>query len=194
MKRLRLSAVLVSVVALFGAACGSADTGGAIDRGDATAEAGFNAADVAFAQGMIPHHQQAVEMSDMAAEKADSAEVKDLAAQIKDAQGPEIETMTGWLEDWDEPVPSGMEMGEGGSMGGMNGMMSNEQMGMLEAASGAEFDQLFLTMMREHHAGAITMAERELEMGEFPEAKELAQEIIDAQRGEIEEIDRLLAA
>jgi uncharacterized protein (DUF305 family) len=84
-----------------------------------------------------------------------------------------------------------MEMGESGSM---NGMMSDEQMGMLEAASGAEFDQLFLTMMREHHAGAITMAEQELEMGEFPEAQELAQEIIDAQRGEIEEIDRLLAA
>jgi uncharacterized protein (DUF305 family) len=104
--------------------------------------------------------------------------------------------MTGWLEDWDEPVPSGMDMdmGEGGSMGGMSGMMSEEQMGMLEAASGAEFDRLFLTMMREHHAGAITMAEQELEGGEFPEATELAQEIIDAQRAEIEEIDRLLEA
>ncbi|MDQ3305061.1 MAG: DUF305 domain-containing protein [Actinomycetota bacterium] len=194
----RLSTVLVAVVALFSAACGSDDTGGAIDQGDATAEASFNDADVAFAQGMIPHHQQAIEMSDMAAEKAESAEVKGLAAKIKDAQAPEIETMTGWLQSWDQPVPSGMEMGgEGGGMGGMNGMsgmMSAEQMGMLEAASGPEFDQLFLTGMREHHAGAITMAEQELEMGEYPEAKELAQEIIDAQRTEIEEIDRLLAA
>ena len=72
--------------------------------------------------------------------------------------------------------------------------MSEEQMAALEAASGPAFDQLFLTQMREHHEGAVMMAEEELEKGEFPEAKELAQTIVDTQRGEIAEIDRLLGS
>lgn len=188
----RLSAVLFAVVALLGTACGSDDNGDVVEQGSGT-EASFNAADVSFAQDMIPHHRQAVEMSDLAPDQAESAEVKDLAVRIKDAQAPEIETMTGWLEDWDEDVPEdmgGMDMGDGG----MPGMMTAEQMNMLEASTGAEFDQLFLTMMREHHAGAITMADEELEQGKYPEAKELAQDIIDAQEAEIAEIDDLLAA
>jgi uncharacterized protein (DUF305 family) len=76
----------------------------------------------------------------------------------------------------------------------MQGMMSDEQMASLEAASGAEFDELFLNQMREHHVGAVVMAEEELDMGEYPEAKELAQTIIDTQQAEIEEIDQLLEA
>lgn len=190
----RLGGALLLTVALLGA-CGSEDTGGVIEQGEQSSEASHNAADVAFAQMMIPHHEQAIEMSELALERAGSEEVKALAAQIKDAQTPEIETMTGWLEDWGEPVEGGMDMGQGGSMdgmGGMNGMMSEEQMASLAAASGAEFDELFLTQMREHHVGAVMMAEQELEMGEFPEALELAQTIIDTQQAEIQEIDRLL--
>ena len=71
-------------------------------------------------------------------------------------------------------------------------MLSGEQMASLEAASGAEFDRLFLTSMREHHVGAVEMAEDELRAGQSPEAKELAQAIIDTQQAEIEEIDQLL--
>lgn len=187
----RLGGVLLVMAALL-TACGSQDTGGVIEQGEQSSPEGFNAADVTFAQMMIPHHQQAVEMSDLAAERADSQEVKDLAAEIKAAQAPEIEMMTGWLEDWGEPVEGsmgGMDMGGGG---GMNGMMSEEQMASLEAASGAEFDEMFLTQMREHHVGAVMMAEQELEAGQFPAAKDLAQRIVDTQRAEIEEIDRLL--
>lgn len=188
----RLVGALFVMAALL-SACGSEDNGGVIEQGEQSSEAPHNAADVNFAQMMIPHHQQAIEMAELAADQAESQEVKDLAAQIEAAQAPEIETMKGWLEDWDEPLEGsgGMEMGEGG---GMNGMMSEEQMASLEAASGAQFDELFLTQMREHHVSAVMMAEEELEMGEFPEAKELAQTIIDTQQAEIVEIDRLLEA
>lgn len=198
----RLVGSLLFVTALL-SACGE-DTGGVIEQDDQTTEdeqstsADFNAADVSFLQMMIPHHEQAIEMADLAPDRAESQEVKDLAAQIKDAQGPEIETMTAWLEDWDQPVEGemgGMDMGEGAQMDGMEGMegmLSDEQMASLEAASGAEFDELFLTSMREHHVGAVMMAETELETGESVEAKELAQTIIDSQQAEIEEIDRLL--
>lgn len=188
----RLGGMLLAMAVLF-SACGSEDNGGVIEQGQESTTAGHNAADVEFAQMMIPHHQQAIEMAELVPDRAESAEVKELAEQIKDAQAPEIETMTGWLEDWDEPVDGGMHSDMGG-MDGMQGMMSEEEMTSLAAASGAEFDEMFLTMMRAHHVGAVVMAEKELEAGEFPEAKELAQTIIETQEAEIAEIDRLLAS
>ena len=188
---MRRRGALLLVVAVLFSACGSADNGGVIEQPEESSTAAFNAADVAFAQQMIAHHRQAIEMAELAADRAESPEVRDLAAQIKDAQAPEIETMTGWLEDWDEPIEGGMSMG---GMQGMPGQMSEEQMRSLESASEAEFDRMFLSQMREHHAGAIVMAERELKTGEFPDAKELAQTIIDTQRAEIADIDRLLSA
>ena len=168
---------------------------------DAAAGGGHNDADVTFAQQMIPHHQQAIEMADLAETRADSQEVKDLAADIEAAQAPEIETMTGWLEDWDEDVPesgmSGMDHG-GHDMSGdsseMTGMMSAEDMTALAAASGAEFDQMFLTMMIEHHQGAIEMAQTEQAEGEFEAAIELAEQIESTQTTEIEAMQDLLAS
>ena len=160
-----------------------------------------NAQDVAFAQGMIPHHQQAVEMSDMALAQASSAKVKDLATRIKLAQGPEIEQMKGWLSSWDEPLEA-----ESGGMAGMNhgggamddvagmGMMTDAQMQQLEGARGAEFDRMFLTMMIRHHEGAVTMARAELDKGKYPPAKQLAQAIVDAQQKEISEMQGLLGS
>jgi len=186
----RLGSVLLLVTALL-SACGDSDSE-VVEEDAQSSTAEFNAADVLFAQLMIPHHEQAVEMADLAVDRAESQEVKDLAAEIKAAQAPEIETMTGWLEGWGESVDmGGMDMRE---MDEMQGMMSDEQMASLEAASGAEFDELFLNQMREHHVGAVVMAEEELDMGEYPEAKELAQTIIDTQQAEIEEIDQLLEA
>lgn len=186
MRRCVLTGVALTIMALVGA-CGSGDSGGVIEG---PASANFNDADVGFAQGMIPHHEQAVEMSKLADQRAESPKVKDLADRIEAAQDPEITTMRGWLEDWDKPVePAGGGMGD---MGGM-GMMSDEDMGALAAASGTAFDQMFLTMMRAHHEGAITMSNDELAKGSFPDAKKLAQSIIDAQRAEIDEMNGLLA-
>lgn len=159
-----------------------------------------NAQDVAFTQGMIPHHQQAVEMSDMALAQASSAKVKDLATRIKAAQGPEIEKMKGWLSSWGEPVEA--ESGDTGGMPGMGGamddmagmgMMTDAQMQEMQAARGAEFDRMFLTMMIRHHEGAVTMARTELDKGKFPPAKQLAQAIVDAQQKEISEMQGLLS-
>lgn len=168
------------------------------DAGSAAGE--HNEADVTFAQQMIPHHEQAVEMAQMAASRAESEEVKELAADIEAAQGPEIETMTGWLEDWDEELPgddmAGMDHG-GGDMSGddsMAGMMSPEDMGELEAASGLDFDQMFLTMMIEHHQGAIEMARTEQSDGEYADAIALAEEIESAQTEEIVVMEDLLGS
>lgn len=192
----RLAAVSVVLAALT-AACGSDDDGGAIeaDPGASEVTAEFNEADVAFAQGMIPHHVQAIEMAELASDRAESDEVKDLAARIEAGQGPEIEVMTGWLQSWGEPVePDGMDGMDGMDHGGMSGMMSDEDMTALADADGADFDRQFLEMMAEHHRGAIEMAEVELDEGESPDALQLAQLIMDTQTEEIVEIEELLAA
>ncbi|NJC22673.1 uncharacterized protein (DUF305 family) [Arthrobacter pigmenti] len=153
-----------------------------------------NDADVMFAQMMIPHHQQAVEMSEIILAKENiNPEVTELATQIKDAQGPEIETMTGWLEAWGEPV-GGMESHDMGSMGGgMDGMMSEDQMAGLEAAEGEEAARMFLEFMTEHHNGAVDMAQEEIDDGENPEAIALAETIVETQQAEIQEMEELLA-
>ncbi|RZB13281.1 DUF305 domain-containing protein, partial [Streptomyces sp. F001] len=101
-----------------------------------------NAADVTFAQGMIPHHRQAVEMTDLAPARAQSGEVKELAEQVKKAQDPEIRTLSGWLVSWDEDVPAEGAM-DHSMHGGMEGMMSAEDMDELKAAKGTEFDKMF---------------------------------------------------
>jgi uncharacterized protein (DUF305 family) len=150
----------------------------------------FDAADVAFASDMIPHHQQAVEMAELAETRASSADVKSLAAQIKAAQGPEITTMSGWLKSWGKPVPaemSGMDMS-----GSMPGMMSNKDMTTLEGSSGADFDRMFLTMMIQHHEGAIEMAKTEQSSGKSAEAIALAKKIESAQTAEIATMQKML--
>src|SRR3712207_1929898 len=148
-----------------------------------------NDADVMFAQMMIPHHQQAIEMSDiMVAKDGISSEITELAQQIKDAQAPEIAQMRGWLAGWGQnPSPS---MGMDHDVGG--GTMTQAEMEALEKATGDEAARLFLTGMIKHHQGAITMAEQELANGQNPEAKQLAQEIITAQEAEITKMNQLL--
>ncbi len=190
-------------------ACGGEDDTAA----DVPESAEFNAADVDFASGMIPHHAQALVMVDMAEGRDISPETADLMERIEAAQAPEIEQMTGWLEDWDQPVPdlgdmSGMGSGDMSDMDhsdmdmddmddmtgmtGMTGMMSAEDMADLEAAQGSAFEQMWLSMMIEHHEGAVEMAEVEVAEGEYDEAVALAEEIIEAQEAEIAEMEALL--
>jgi uncharacterized protein (DUF305 family) len=152
-----------------------------------------NAADIAFAEGMIPHHGQAVQMADMVLAKTSTADVKALAEQIKKAQGPEIATMSGWLKGWGQKVPDPYAAVSGGMAGMGGGMMSNEQMHQLDVATGRTADKVFLTLMPEHHEGAIAMAKTELAHGVNPEAKKLAQSIIASQTAEITQMKKLLA-
>ena len=154
-------------------------------------ESGANMADGMFVQMMIPHHEGAIEMSDVLLSKTGvDPEVVALAEQIKAAQGPEIEQMKAWLDDWGMPqMDDGMDGMDG--MGGMDGM-SDEDMQALEDASGAEAGDLFLEQMIVHHAGAIDMAEEVLDDGQHPEVRELAENIIASQAAEIEQMRSML--
>lgn len=162
-------------------------------------------ADITFAQLMISHHGQAVEMADMALQQATSAEVTDLATQIKAAQDPEIGQMRGWLQEWGAPEQmdgmDGMDhgdMGHGdsgsGDSGGQSagGMMTDEDMGALGDASGADFDRMWLTMMIAHHEGAIKMADQVKAESTTPDVIALADAIVAGQKKEIETMQQLL--
>lgn len=155
-----------------------------------TATAAHNQADITFASSMVPHHQQAIEMADMALTQASSSDVKKLATQIKAAQDPEIATMTDWLTDWGSaPMPSGDH-----DMGGMSmdGLMTAQEMSALKDASGRAFDRMWLQLMIKHHEGAVTMAKTQLSQGQSPDAKTLAQSVIDGQSKEIATMTGLL--
>lgn len=150
-----------------------------------------NAADVAFAQMMIPHHAQAVEMSGMIlAKQGIPTPVTALATRIKAAQDPEIQTMTDWLNEWNEPLD--MAAGHGGHS--MAGMMDDAAMQELEDAQGSEAARLFLEQMIVHHEGALTMARTESEEGKDPGAVQLSREIMAAQEAEIKEMKELLGS
>jgi uncharacterized protein (DUF305 family) len=155
------------------------------------AQAGrHNDQDVMFAQMMIPHHRQAIEMADLAAARASSPEVKSLAADIKKAQTPEIQRLSGWLSAWGASVPS---PGMGGMHhGGTEGMMSDDDMKKLGAAKGAAFDKAFLQMMIKHHEGAVAMAKTEQSAGQFADAKSMAAGIVSSQSAEITKMRSLL--
>jgi uncharacterized protein (DUF305 family) len=206
-RRAALTATAVTA-ALALAACGNdSDSASSGHQGHSSASssasadattAAHNAQDVSFAQGMIPHHQQALEMAKLAADRASSAEVKDLAARIEKAQDPEIQTMSGWLKSWGKDVTtsdSSMESMPGmehSAHSDMRGMMDSKDMDKLEKASGADFDTMFLTMMIEHHKGAIEMATTEKDKGKYGPATSMSDGIITAQTAEITEMDKLL--
>lgn len=156
------------------------------------ASADHNAADIMFSQMMIPHHSQAVEMSDiMLAKTGLPAAVTSLATRIKEAQAPEIEQMTAWLKSWNQPT----NMMSGHSMpgAGMSGMVGSEDLDKLKSAQGDEAVKLFLTQMVAHHEGAIAMAKTEVDSGKYSESIALAQAIITSQEAEIVEMKDLLA-
>ncbi|MFD3587997.1 DUF305 domain-containing protein [Streptomyces sp. NPDC058683] len=186
---------LTATAALALTACGSGDDtahGGtpAGASASATTAGAHNAQDVAFAQRMIPHHRQALQMAALAAGRASSARVEDLAARIEKAQDPEITTMTGWLKSWGEDVPmAGMDHG---GHAGMAGMMDDTDMAALKKATGTDFDRMFLTMMVEHHQGAVEMATTERSKGAYAPATRLAGDIVTAQNAEIKEMNQLL--
>jgi uncharacterized protein (DUF305 family) len=184
---------------------GHTTSAGATAAATTTAPAGqeHNDADVMFAQHMIPHHQQAIEMSDMLlAKQGIDPRVTELANKIKGAQGPEIEQMQGWLNEWGNPpmspMPSGdMDMPGHGNMPGMSGgmgMMSEEDMSALRNAQGVDASKLFLTQMIEHHQGAITMAQNEIRDGQYQPAVAMARSIVDSQQQEINTMNGILAS
>jgi uncharacterized protein (DUF305 family) len=180
-------------------ACGSDDEpadGAASTAAAATGStvlSALNEADIEFAQGMIAHHEQAIEMAEIALDPAvgASAEVVDLATRVKGAQDPEVELMTGWLTAAGEQV--GMDTSDGHDMSSMEGMMTVEEMDGLAMMTGPDFDVMWLEMMIEHHQGAISQSETVKSAGANPDVAALADQIITAQQAEITEMQTLLA-
>ena len=191
MKNLIRSLAAVSVLGLLLTGCATDHSMDMGDSGDTpnssmTDQSSSEMADMAFAQMMIPHHEQAVVMSEFALTNTDNPEVLALAQEIEDAQGPEIEQMNSILERF------GADMGGHGGHT-MAGMMTEQELEALQAAQGPEFDQLFLTGMIAHHEGAIDMANEVLAAGSDPEVRALAEAIIAGQQNEIELMQKLLA-
>lgn len=182
MKRTLLSAVVLAGALALAGCSGAAGSGD-----DAAAH---NDADVMFAQMMIPHHEQAVEMSDAVLTKdGTNPQVTELATEIKAAQAPEIEQLGEWLDAW-----GAERTAEHSGHAGMSGMMSEEELQALDAAAAPESDRLFLEQMIEHHRGAVEMAEEEVESGSDASAVEMARTIVETQSSEIEAMENLLAS
>ncbi|TFD54433.1 DUF305 domain-containing protein [Cryobacterium frigoriphilum] len=188
--RTALFAALSVAAALTLSSCASTSPAADSSPSASSATTAFGTADVTFAQMMIPHHEQAVEMSDdLLAKDGIEQDVVDLAADIKAAQEPEIAQLQAWLTEWDaeEDAMSGMD-----HSAGSDGMMSAEDMTMLQDASGTEASILFLQQMTLHHEGAVAMAQLEINDGDNPDAIALATAIVETQTAEIAVMAELL--
>jgi len=163
----------------------SMGSGGMMGSESPSDASGLSQNDVMFLQMMIPHHEQAVEMSTLAETNSTNPEVLALAARIKAAQGPEIELMTKLLTDAGQAMMMDHSMGD-------NGMMGMDDMSALAAATGNEFDVLFLAGMIAHHEGAIDMTNPVANSANM-EVKKLAENIMTSQTAEIVEMTKLLA-
>jgi len=182
-KKLLVMPVLALGILLSGCGVISVTDANHMDHGMMGDATGFSSSDIMFAQMMIPHHQQAVDMGTLAETRASNPKVKELAAQIKSEQAPEILQMKAWLS----ASGSGMDMGH--EMG-MSGMLSEADMTALANAKGFKFDVLYLDGMISHHEGAIAMAKDVLD-SKNSEVKKLAEQIVKTQTEQISYIKEL---
>jgi uncharacterized protein (DUF305 family) len=193
----RVAAVLAAVAAaLFLSSCSSPASDGHTgeehsDEPVITGQpAGYNADDVAFATNMIPHHQQAVELSAMVPDRSTNDQLVALAKQISAAQQPEINVMKVFLVQWNEnPDTNSGHSGHGSTK---QGMVDEATMTKLTSLNGAEFDRLWLESMISHHQGAIEMAKAEIANGDNEDAKTLATNIVTTQEAEIGQMKQML--
>jgi uncharacterized protein (DUF305 family) len=149
--------------------------------------------DLRFIDGMIPHHEGAVAMAQEALQKSNRPEIKQLAQEIIDAQEQEISELKEWRTAWypnagDEPMMYSAEMGHMMPMTEemRSSMMMNGDLG----AADDQFDLRFINAMIPHHQGAIDMAQQALQKSNRSEIKELAQNIIDSQQKEIDQMEQ----
>ena len=176
------------------AGCGGSSVADVADKVVDTAKdaIGFNDSDVMFSQMMIPHHEQAIEMSDIALDPTVGASdvVKELATRIKGAQDPEIATMKAFLTSWKMSLTPDSSMDHSDMM---SGMLSADDITKLSSLRGTEFDRAWMTGMIAHHEGAIDMAKDVLKDGTNSAVRTLATAIETAQDSEILEMKELLS-
>ena len=202
--RTRLGAVaMLAAAAITVAGCGGASRASDVDQ--------HNAADVEFAQEMIPHHQQAVMMAEMVQRRGASGQLEDLAERIESAQEAEIDQMAALLDEWGEETswrghmrgmhrmhgwgPAdgwGPMMGGPGRADGWGPMMRGRASGPVGRLHRAGFEQMWLTMMIAHHRVALRMTATEQADGESPELVAMAAEMEKVQRAEIAEMRAML--
>jgi uncharacterized protein (DUF305 family) len=143
-------------------------------------------ADIMFLQMMIPHHQQAVDISNLALTKSKDPELLAIATAIRDGQADEIVQMKQWLKD----AGAGTDMGH--TMDGqMGGMLDEVELAALYSASGSEFDRLWLLGMTGHHDGALHMTQM-IEDAKNPTIKKFGQDIVALQTAQIDQMKVML--
>jgi uncharacterized protein (DUF305 family) len=162
---------------------GTSSAGSSAAANSTPATGAHNQADVTFAQGMIPHHEQhCIQMSDIILGKQGiDPRVVQLANQIKAEQGPEIQQMKSWLNQWGQPATSMAP-----------GMMSDQDMTALQNAQGVDASKQFLTGMIQEHQAAIAMAQDEIKSGQYPQAVALAHSIVTNHQQEITTMQGIL--
>ena len=170
-----ITTIFIAILALSLTACASTGTKGSMHNHSTQASGDLSSDDVMFLQMMIPHHQQAIDMSDLALTKSTDSELLALAKDIRDEQAAEIVKMKAWLDK------AGADLDPGHSMGhGMGGMLSDSELAALKAATGKSFDLLWLKGMTGHHVGAIDMATM-IEDADNDEIKSFGQAIVTSQ-------------
>lgn len=181
--KIPVAIAVAAAIAVTGCGSDSEPAAGGHDGHDSSTStaAGGNGVDRAFVAAMIPHHESAVDMAEMAEERGQSGFVKQLAGDIIRTQNEEIATMRREDAELAKAGVKRSDLGVADHAMGMDGDMSK-----LETAD--PFDPAFVKMMIPHHEGAVIMAKAELAKGADPELKALAQDIIDAQEREIEEM------
>lgn len=171
-----VATVFIVILALSLSGCSSASDMGMEHEGHSSGASGdLSSDDVMFLQMMIPHHQQAIDISDLALTKSADAELLALAKNIRDEQAAEIVTMKAWLDAAGEDVEMGHSMNHS-----MGGMLSDSDLAALKSATGKSFDLLWLKGMTGHHDGAIDMAAM-IENAKNPEIKSFGQAIVSSQ-------------
>lgn len=172
------------VLALLAVGCSEPSDGAATG-------AVHNGADVEFLQQMIPHHEQAIVMAEMVPQDAVSMEIAELADEIRAAQAPETARMRAWLSEW--KIETDPHAGHSGSHQEDHGMMSADELAALGTATGSDFERRWLTMMIEHHEGAVSMAMAVINGGANPSVRAMAEAIVVGQQSEIQRMTALLA-
>ena len=157
-----------------------------IDPHESSDNTNLTGADIMFLQMMIPHHQQAVDISNLALTKSKDAELLALATAIRDGQADEIVLMKKWLNE----AGAGLEMGH--SMDGqMGGMLDETELATLQNATGSAFDRLWLQGMTGHHDGALHMTQM-IEDATNSTIKKFGQDILTLQTAQIEQMKVML--
>lgn len=154
--------------------------------GGATSSSSLVGSDVMFLQMMIPHHQQAVDISELAIAQSQDAELVALATAIRDAQAAEIIQMKGWLAAAGQSETMDHSMDHG-----MGGMLSDDELAILQSLSGVQFDVYWLQRMVAHHEGALHMATM-IEDSTASQVRTFGEDVVSVQSAQIAQMKAML--